>query len=112
MTLKERLRNRIPEEDNELVLNELLETAKDVIMSNLYPFEEDITGKDFPTKYNSLCLDIATEMYNKQGAEGEVAHSENGVSRTYSSAYVSSELLRQITPYGTIVGSVGDDENA
>lgn len=110
MTLKERLRIRIPEEDNELVLDEVLETAKSVILANLYPFEEDTTGKEMPTKYNSLLLDIATEMYNKKGAEGEVAHSENGVSRTYSSAYVSAELLRQITPYGCVVG--GTDEKS
>lgn len=112
MTLKERLRNRIPEEDNELVLDDLLETAKEVILSNLYPFEEEITGKEIPTKYKSLCLNIATEMYSKRGAEGEVAHSENGVSRTYSSAYVSDALLRQITPRGTVIGSVGDDDDA
>lgn len=66
MTLKERLRIRIPEEDNELVLDEVLETAKGVILANLYPFEEDTTGKEMPTKYNSLLLDIATEMYNKK----------------------------------------------
>jgi hypothetical protein len=37
-------------------------------------------------------------MFNKRGAEGETAHSENGVSRSYSSASVSEELLREITP--------------
>jgi hypothetical protein len=37
-------------------------------------------------------------MYNKLGVEGQTSHSENGVSRSYSSASVSEELLREITP--------------
>jgi hypothetical protein len=42
-------------------------------------------------------------MFNKRGAEGETSHSENGVSRTYSSASVSEELLREITPKAGVV---------
>ena len=37
-------------------------------------------------------------MISKRGAEGETSHSENGVSRSYASAGVSEELLREITP--------------
>jgi hypothetical protein len=42
-------------------------------------------------------------MFNKRGAEGETAHSENGVSRTYQSANVSEDLLKEITPKAGVV---------
>ena len=42
-------------------------------------------------------------MFAKRGAEGETAHSENGVSRTYASANVSEDLLKEITPKGSVI---------
>lgn len=104
MTAIERLKVRIPEEENDLVLKEILETATSIILTRLYPFEDDLSNKTVPYKYNTLLCDIATELYNKKGAEGETAHSENGVSRTYSSAYVSPELLSQIIPVAKVFG--------
>lgn len=49
-------------------------------------------------KYQSLQVQMAIELYNKQGVEGEVSHSENGISRGYSSTFISKNLLDQITP--------------
>ena len=95
MTLLERLKIRIPEEENEALLKEVLETAKEFILTHMYPLEDDVSKYLVPLEYNSLTLDIAVELYNKRGAEGEVAHSENGVSRTYDSASVSSALDRK-----------------
>jgi hypothetical protein len=37
------------------------------------------------------------------GAEGQTAHSENGINRTYEAADVSPSILRKIVP---LVGSV------
>ena len=109
MTALERLKIRIPEEENENVLKEVLETAEDIILTRLYPFEDDLSEKTVPYKYKTLLCDIATELYNKQGAEGETAHTENGITRTYASAYVSEALLSQIIPSAKILGKSDDD---
>lgn len=110
MTELERLKIRIPEETGDSVLKEILETAKDVVLARLYPFldDEQLDGKIVPRRYRTVTLDIAVELYNKRGAEGEISHSENGVARTYSSAFVSDELLSQIIPYASVVG--GEEE--
>ena len=102
MTQLERLKIRITGNDIEdKELEDILESAKTVILSRRFPFGE--YPKDIEPKYQDLQIRIAVEMFNKIGAEGETAHSENGVSRTYSSASVSEELLREITPMVGVV---------
>lgn len=102
MTQLERLRIRITEKDVEdKELEDILESAKAVILSKRFPFGE--YPEDIEPKYKDLQIRIAVEMFNKRGAEGELAHNENGVSRTYSSANVSEELLREITPMAGVV---------
>jgi hypothetical protein len=96
MTQLERLKKRIPENDNDNELEDFLESAKAVILSRRFPFGEQPT--ELEPKYMDLQIRIAVEMYNKRGVEGQTSHSENGVSRSYSSASVSEELLREITP--------------
>lgn len=101
MTQLERLKLRITENDNELELEDVLESAKAVILSRRYPFGEQ--PLEIEDKYKDLQIRIAVEMYNKRGVEGQTSHSENGVSRGYSSASVSEELLREITPKAGVV---------
>ena len=96
MTQLERLKIRIPENDNDNELEDFLESAKAVILSRRFPFGEQPT--EIEPKYNDLQIRIAVEMYNKRGVEGQASHSENGVSRSYASANVSEDLLREITP--------------
>jgi hypothetical protein len=101
MTPLERMKLRIPENDNELELVDVLDSAKAIILSRRYPFGEqpDVLEK----RYEDLQVRIAVELYNKRGVEGQTSHSENGVSRSYSSASVSEELLREITPKAGVV---------
>ena len=101
MTQLERLKIRITENVSDELLSDILESAKAVILSRRFPFGEH--PLEIEPRYNDLQIRIAVEMFNKQGAEGEISHSENGVSRTYSSASVSEELLREITPKAGVV---------
>lgn len=91
----ERLKRRVDEKDN-ILLKELLESAKKIIMQKRYQFS------DYPDKleerYKDLQIRIAIDLYNKLGAEGETAHSENGVSRSYGAENVSTDLLKEIVP--------------
>ena len=79
----------------------LLETAKAAINARRYPFGDP--PEELERRYENLQLRIAVELYNKQGAEGEIAHSENGISRTYSSSWISEELLSEVTPKARVL---------
>lgn len=84
------------------LLLELLESAKESILARRYPYSDypvDETGVTvLETRYSGLQLKIAVYLYNKRGAEGQTAHNENGINRTYESADVPESMLREITP--------------
>ena len=101
MTQLERLKIRITENVSDIELEDLLESAKAVILSRRFPFGEQ--PPEIENRYKDLQIRIAVEMYNKQGAEGETSHSENGISRSYANAGVSEDLLREITTKAGVV---------
>lgn len=89
-----KLKNRLKLTDNSQdgLLEDFLDTAKNEIMARRYPFGDFPDGLD--VRYASLQIEIALVMYNKQGAEGEKSHSENGVSRAYEDyGYLLAEVV-------------------
>lgn len=78
------------------VLNAYLTIAGKKIIERRYPYDDSIT--EVPNRYSVLQCEIATYLLNKRGAEGEIAHSENGISRTYESATVPESMLRDVIP--------------
>jgi hypothetical protein len=84
------------------LLTYLLEQAEGIVLNKRYPFGPP-EGATVPTIYEHIQLQIAVELFSKMGAEGQTAHSENGVSRTYESADVSPSLLKRIVP---LIGTV------
>lgn len=53
----------------------------------------------FETKYESLIVKLALASITKYGAEGEISHGENGISRGYDNAGEYPEaLLSRIVP--------------
>ena len=87
-------------EDN--LLSTLLTLSEGIVLNRRYPFGIP-EGATVPTQYEHIQLRVAVELFSKMGAEGQTAHSENGISRTYASADVSPALLYRIVP---VVGSV------
>lgn len=79
------------------VLLSYLEIAGQKIINRAYPYDDTIT--EVPNKYCMLQCDIAKYLLNKRGADGETAHSENGISRTYESGDVPESMLSEITPF-------------
>lgn len=71
------------------------------VLRKLYPFDDTI--KEVPERYHMTQVEIAAYLLNKRGAEGETAHSENGISRSYEDGDVPSSLLRDIVPYAGVV---------
>lgn len=85
------------------VVSTLLTTSQNVILNRMYPFGIPESIVNVPAQYETLQVEIAIELWNHRGAEGQTSHSENGISRGWESASVSSALLKRITP---MVGSV------
>ena len=93
LKLKNRL-NIIGNEEDTLLLN-FLDSAKYEIMARRYPYGD--FPKELDIRYADLQLRIAVVMYNKQGAEGQKSHSENGVSRSYEDyGYLLSEVVPMV----------------
>lgn len=88
----------IAEEDvsEDTLLDTLLLLAAQKVLDRLYPFDDTMTS--IPSRYVSKQVEIAVWLYNKRGAEGQVAHSENGINRAYESADIPDSLLAGITP--------------
>ena len=82
--------------DTDDVLFAYLDIAGRKIINRAYPYDAEIT--EVPVRYEFLQCEIAAYLLNKRGAEGQTAHSENGISRTYESADVPESLLNAITP--------------
>lgn len=101
MSALERLQLRTEEPDTE-ILKDCLESARSAILARRYPFQE--WPVEFPVKYIDLQFRIALDLYNKIGAEGQTSHSENGVSRSYESSWISEQLLQEVVPLVGVVG--------
>lgn len=81
----------------------LLEQAEGIVLNRRFPFGPP-DGATVPTAYEHIQLQIAVELFSKMGAEGQTAHNENGVNRSWEAGDISPSLLRRIVPMiGTVV---------
>lgn len=83
------------------ILKSYLKIAGQKILNRAYPYDDAVS--EVPRRYGILQCEIATYLLNKRGAEGEVSHSENGISRTYEKADVPESLLSDIIPHCGLV---------
>ena len=90
------LKLMIDSSDTDEVLATYLMIAGKKILARAYPYNDEI--KEVPSKYEMVQLEIATYLLNKRGAEGQLTHSENGISRTYENADVPKSMLQAIVP--------------
>lgn len=101
MTPYERLKARLPSA-KEAELTALLEDAEGMILA--------YTGRRLlPSALETAQVQLAVVLYNRQGIEGQTAHSEGGVSRTMED--LPDGVKRQIAPYrlARIVRMSGDE---
>lgn len=78
------------------VANTFLEAAEKAVINLAFPFGDG--AEVMPEKYEEVQIEIAAYLISKRGAEGEVSHTEGGVSRTYESADIPLALRTRITP--------------
>lgn len=99
MTFDEKLialKAMIDSSDTDEVLSAYLTLAGGKILAKAYPYNAEIT--EVPPQYHYLQVEIAAYMLNKRGAEGQLSHTENGITRQYESGDVPASMLRAITP--------------
>lgn len=89
------------EEDADETLSTYLDFAGNAILNRAFPY--DNTQEEVPKQYENLQIEIALYMLNKRGAEGETAHTENGITRNYGSADVPEEMLKRIVPHVGVI---------
>ena len=73
-----------------------LSLALQRIADRLYPFGTD--KPTIPSRYDSLQCELAVRMMARRGGEGEVNHSENGISRTWANVD-DADLLDRVVPF-------------
>lgn len=83
------------------VLISYLTIAGRKIINRAYPYDDEVT--EVPRRYGYLQCEIASYLLNKRGAEGQTAHSENGVSRSYESADVPESMLSEVIPFCKVI---------
>ena len=100
-TEKLKMHESMTGETEEAVLSTYLTLAKGVVLRKAFPFGDGT--ETVPAKYDTVQVEIAAYMLNKRGAEGESAHSENGVTRYYEDGDIPPTLLRRILPVGEVL---------
>lgn len=83
--------------DEDALLLTLLSISAQKILDRAYPYDPSVT--EVPARYEIKQVEIAVYLYNKRGAEGQIAHSENGIARSYETSDVPESLMQGITPY-------------
>ena len=91
------LANVTTDEYSDEQITKFLALAEARILQKMYPFTMP-EGATVPTRYHMVECELAVRKMMKQGAEGEKAHAENGVNRTYNSAD-EKDLLDEVISY-------------
>ena len=86
-------------EADDALLNLLTEQSKQIIINYVYPFgaPEDF---NFPKKWETNAFQLVIYLFNKLGIEGQTAHKEQDIERTYGDSniptYVFSGLNQNV----------------
>lgn len=94
-----RLKLRTGEAD-EAILEDCLESAKAAILARRYPYGE--WPDELESRYLDLQFRCALAIYLKRGGDFETSHTENNVSRAWSSEGIPQELLFEVTPLAKV----------
>ena len=81
------------------MLSNLLEDAKYIALSTLYPFLEDFEGKKLSSRYNNWLIRASLELYNWQKNSGVKSYSETGLSWSRDNdGPLSNSLMEELEP--------------
>ena len=89
------------DETDPTVLSAYLLLAKQIILEKAFPFGN--FPEELPAQYDAVHVEAAAYLLAKRGAEGEIVHLENGVSRHWEGGSVPDSILRRIVPFAGVV---------
>lgn len=109
------LKERLPYNEEEFssnsqyekILNQLLDDAENIALSDLYPFD-NWSEKELPKKLYNWQIRACVELSNYLGKEGLISYSENGLSFSRKKEGLSSDLQNEIMPN---VGVISPNNN-
>ncbi len=84
------------EEATDALVNVYLCAAADAIQHRRYPFGIP-DGVSLDERYDYLQVRLAQRYFLRRGGEGEDAHNENGINRSYGSVN-DEDLLMEVVP--------------
>lgn len=86
------------------LLQFFLNQAEKKVLKARHPYgSTDVQKLKALEDYYDNVENIFVYLYNKQGAEGQTSHNENGINRTYESAGIPSSFVDDIVP---LVGAI------
>lgn len=93
--------NYITESDIEF----FLDSAKEVLLNTLYPFDVSINVDLFvvPQRYERWIVRAAIEMIERAGISSALAYKENGMDITFDRPQISQALLNELVPRAGII---------
>lgn len=85
-------------ETDDSVVSSYVAKAREMVLNRRYPYapDSDLATATVPERYQEAQARLAAVLWARRGAEGETAHNENGVSRTYGD---EASILAPILPY-------------
>ena len=101
-------------ETSEMVASAFLSMAGQAILNKAFPFmsDDELSAAAVPVKYQNLQVEIAVFLLNKRGAEGETAHNENGINRSYENGSIPDSMMKQVIPFCAVPGGAGYEGTA
>lgn len=80
------------------VFKSKLEDAETIALDALYPYDKTINKLSNDRRLRNWQVRCAIELYKKMGTTNVQSYSENGLSVTYMTGLLSSELLNELSP--------------
>lgn len=80
------------------VFKSKLDDAEIIALDALYPYDKTINKLSNDRRLRNWQVRCAIELYKKMGTTNVQSYSENGLSVTYMTGLLSSELLNELSP--------------
>lgn len=85
----------VPESSDTALIGVYLNKAENAILNRMYPFRSWTDRAVIPPQYEYLQCELASRYILRRGAEGETAHNENGINRSFGSTN-DEDLLKEV----------------